>query len=148
MGRIDVTEYQFADLGWLCTSFQGELYLLADLLGDLEAIDPLSLNDIEKIILSERFNDLLSSYLKFFLLFEKIFVEVLLNLLFLLLEVALLLLDLLLVKLERRLNFLGRRRVVVDDDSVHVILEDLAGCLGLVGQAVSGVESSQFGVLH
>lgn len=38
--------------------------------------------------------------------------------------------------------------MVVDDDSVYIIFEDLTGCLGLVGQAVSGVESSQFGVLH
>ena len=38
--------------------------------------------------------------------------------------------------------------MVVDDDSIHVIFEDLAGCLGLVGQAITGVESSQFGVFH
>lgn len=75
-------------------------------------------------------------------------IEVLLDLLLLLLIVALLLLDLLLVELERGLHFLGRRRVVVDDDSVHVVLEDLAGCLGLVGQAVSGVKSSQLGILY
>lgn len=38
--------------------------------------------------------------------------------------------------------------MVVDDDSVYVVFENLTGCLGLVGQTVSGVESSQFGVLH
>ena len=38
--------------------------------------------------------------------------------------------------------------MVVDDDSVHVVLEDLASCLCLVGKAVSGVESSQFSVLY
>ena len=38
--------------------------------------------------------------------------------------------------------------MVVDDDSVHVVLEDLAGCLGLVGQAVSCVKSSQLGILY
>lgn len=141
---IQIAQNQFPYLLHLRASLQRKFNLLPHVLGNLDAIDSLTLHDIQKIFLIQCLNYLLSSDIELLLLIKEIFIQVLLNFFLFFIEVLLLKLNLYLMLLERGNVLHSGRRMVVDDDSVDVILQDLPCRLGLVWEAAASVVSLQF----
>jgi hypothetical protein len=147
MRCVYIRQDKFPNLVHLRASFQRKLYLFPHILCYLYSVDSLPFHYIQEIILVQRLYDLLGSNIKLLLFIEEILIQVLLDLLLLLHEVLLLELDVQLMLLEGRHVLHGWGRVVVDDHSIHVVLQDVSCRLRLTGKSIARVETLQLGVL-